>query len=135
MTPLTRRDALTGAATVIAGTALPAPPAADAAPLSAGPLAELDAHDDDYDLTIWLTVGLDRYSGGAVAAGIPTTIGAYCLEADRMAGAWQLRLRPWNGSLQGDDGLTGPPLVELKTQTTGPDPLTLLQALLAGQAI
>jgi hypothetical protein len=42
-----------------------------------------------------------------------------------------LRVSPWNGRLE-EDVLTGPPVVDLREQTEGPDPLALLRALLTG---
>ena len=98
--------------------------------------AELVASGNDgYDLTVFLSVDVVRYPGDIVDADMQSTSRDYCIEAGCMHCAWSLRLSPWNGSLEGDDVLTGPPLVDLKDQTTGPDPLTLLRALLAGQAV
>jgi hypothetical protein len=42
------------------------------------------------------------------------------------------RAAKWNGSLAGAHVLTGSPLVKLENETTGPDPLPLLQVLLSG---
>ena len=39
----------------------------------------------------------------------------------------------WSGNRE-DGELTGPPLVELRGQNTGADPLMLLRALLSGQS-
>ena len=96
--------------------------------------AELVARDHDgYDLTVFLNVDVVRYPGDIVNADAQSTSRDYCIEAGCRHGAWNLRLSPWNGSMDGD--VTGPPLVDLKNQTAGPDPLTLLRALVAGQAV
>ena len=98
--------------------------------------AELVARDHDgYDLTVFLNVDLVRYPGDIVNADMRATTSDLCIEAGRTDGAWSLRVSPWSGSTEDDDVLPGPLLVDLKNQTTGPDPLTLLQALLGGQAV
>src|SRR3712207_917812 len=97
------------------------------------PLPELDDDDDGgYDLTVFLTVSLDRYPGGIVDAAMQPTPRDYCVETGRMDGRWHLRVSPWSGSLQGDDVRTGPPVVDLRDQHDGRDPLTALIGLLSG---
>ena len=96
------------------------------------PFGELTDLDDTYDLCIWMTFNLVRYAGGAVVAG-SDEMREYCIESGRNNGAWHLRVSPWNGSLTDDDVLTGPPVVDLRSQTEGPDPLSLLRALLTGR--
>ena len=65
---------------------------------------------------------------------MPPFYGEYCIEAGRSRGAWSLRVSPWTGSLTDDDVLSGPQVVDLRDQTDGPAPLSLLRALLSGQA-
>jgi hypothetical protein len=96
------------------------------------PFPELEASSDDtYDLCVWLTFNVVRYPSGAVADIVNETR-EYCIESGRNRGAWSLRVSPWNGSLTDDDVLAGPPVVDLRGQTDGPDPLALLRALLTG---
>jgi hypothetical protein len=73
--------------------------------------------------------GWGRVSGGV--AGGPAETRDYSIDAGRVDGAWSLRVSPWNGRLE-EDVLTGPPVVDLREQTEGPDPLALLRALLTG---
>jgi hypothetical protein len=101
---------------------------------AASPFAELDARDvDSYDLTVWLSANVCSYPNGFIPD-MHATTRDFCIEASRKDGAWSLCVSPWNGSLEGDDVLTGPSLLELRGQTTGTDPLTLLRALLSGQS-
>jgi hypothetical protein len=97
------------------------------------PFPELADQDDDdtYDLCVWLTFNLVRYPGG-VGVDVLDETREYCIESGPNRGAWRLRVSPWNGSLTDDDVLTGPPVVDLAGQTVGPDPLSLLRALLMG---
>jgi hypothetical protein len=98
------------------------------------PFAEFVAGDDSYDLSAWIHVTVNRYPGGVVAREQAVSRD-YCIEAaGHTDGTWSLRVSPWNGEMEGDDVLTGPPLVELRDQTSGTDPLALLRALLSGQA-
>jgi hypothetical protein len=98
------------------------------------PFAELDATGESYDLSIWLTVNLDRYPQDLAGDVPPTVSRDYCIEANRTAGTWSLRVSPWSESLEsGDDVRTGPPLVERRDQTAVTDPLTVLRALVSGQ--
>jgi hypothetical protein len=97
------------------------------------PFAELNvAGDDAYDLSVFLTFILTPYPAGGVADVLDETR-ELCIEASRNHGAWSLRVSPWNGNLEDDDVLTGPPVVDVREQTDGPDPLTLLRALLSGR--
>src|SRR4051812_32546512 len=90
------------------------------------PFPELQAAGDDaYDLNVWLTVTLNRYPGGAVVDDELVVDNQLCVEASRNRGAWTLRVSPWNGSMTDDDVLAGPPLVDLRGQTNGADPLAL----------
>ena len=94
------------------------------------PFPELAAAGDDgYDLSVWLTFTLNRYPAGVVAAE-SVEDRQLCIEAGRSDGRWQLRVSPWTGSLPDEDVLAEPPIVDLRDQTEGPDPLTLLRALL-----
>jgi hypothetical protein len=96
------------------------------------PFPELAAGGNDaYDLSVWLTFTLSRYPAGVIAAE-SVEERQLCIEAGRSNGAWSLRVSPWTGSLSDDDVLAGPPVVDLRRQSEGPDPLSLLQALLAG---
>jgi hypothetical protein len=96
------------------------------------PFPELMAAGDDaYDLSVFLTAIVNRYPGGTVAD-VSAETRQLCIEAGRNHGAWSLRVSPWTGSLTDDDVLAGPPLVDLRGQTEGPDPLTLLRVLLTG---
>jgi len=93
---------------------------------------ELEAAGDDaYDLSVWLTFTLNRYPAGDIGAE-SIEERQLCIEAGRNHGAWSLRVSPWTGSLTDDDLLAGPPVVDLRGQVEGPDPLTLLRALLTG---
>jgi hypothetical protein len=99
-----------------------------------GPFPEIeDAGDGTCDLCVWLTFNCVRYAGSATLAGWDAMV-EYCIESGRGPGGWHLRVSPWNGSLTDDDVLTGPPVVDLRDQTEGPDPLTLLRALLTGES-
>jgi hypothetical protein len=101
---------------------------------TAAPFPELDdAGDGTYDLCVFLTVILSRYPGNGVADA-PGEIREYCIESGRSRSGWHLRVSPWNGSLTDDDVLTGPPVVDRRDQTEGPDPLTLLRTLLTGES-
>jgi hypothetical protein len=134
MTALTRRDALkTGASLIVSAPALAGiTSAASAAAGQSVPLAELASDAGDYDLSIWLSVNLDRYPQG-IAGDVPPTVSRdFVLEACRSDGAWNLRVSPWDGSIE-DGDVSGPPVVELRDQTAGADPFTLLRALLSGQ--
>jgi hypothetical protein len=97
------------------------------------PFPELAAGDDDDtdDLCVFLTVLLNRYPGDG-GADMANEMREYCIESGRTRGAWHLRVSPWNGSMTDDDVLTGPPMVDLRGQTAGSDPLALLRALLTG---
>jgi hypothetical protein len=98
------------------------------------PFPELEAAGDGtYDLCVWLTFNCVRYADSATLAG-SDEMREYCIESGRSRGGWHLRVSPWNGSLTDDDVLTGPPVVDLRDQTEGPDPLTLLRALLTGES-
>jgi hypothetical protein len=97
------------------------------------PFPELEDAGDIYDLCVFLTVILSRDPGDGVADA-PGKIREYCIESGRNRGAWHLRVSPWNGSLTDDDVLTGPPVVDRRDQTEGPDPLALLRALLTGES-
>jgi hypothetical protein len=98
------------------------------------PFPELEAAGDGtYDLCVWLTFNCVRYAGSATLAG-SDEMREYCIESGRSRGGWHLRVSPWNGSLTDDDVLTGPPVVDLRDQTEGPDPLALLRALLTGES-
>jgi hypothetical protein len=100
---------------------------------TATPFAALAAGgDDSYDLSVWMHVIVNRYPGGVVAAELGVSRD-YCIEAGRNHGAWSLRVSPWNGEMEGDDVLTGPPLVALRDQIEGADPLARLRALLTGR--
>ena len=97
----------------------------------AKPFPELAAASDDaYDLNIWMTVTLNRYPGGNVVD-VPAETREFCIEADRNHGTWSLRVSPWTGCLT-DDVLSGPPVLDLRGQASGADPLSLLRALLSG---
>jgi len=99
---------------------------------TAAPFPELAAAGDDaYDLSVWMTITLNRYPGGTMVD-VPAETREYCIEAGRSHGAWSLRVSPWTGSMTDDDVLAGPPIVDLRDQTAGPDPLALLRALLSG---
>jgi hypothetical protein len=102
---------------------------------TAAPFPELEAAGDGTDdLCFWLTFNCVHYAGGAELAG-SDEMREYCIESARSrGGAWHLRVSPWNGSLTDDDVLTGPPVVDLRDQTAGPDPLALLRALLTGES-
>jgi hypothetical protein len=96
------------------------------------PFAEFDVEGDDaYDLSVFLTVTLNRYPAGVIGAE-SVEERQLCIEAGRNHGAWSLRVSPWTGSLTDDDVLAGPPLVDLSDQVGGLDPLSLLRALLTG---
>jgi hypothetical protein len=86
---------------------------------------------DVYDLTAFLTVNVARPPSGAGTDPSNETR-EYCIESGRTRGAWHLRVSPWSGSMTDDDVLTGPPMVDLRGQTAGSDPLALLRALLTG---
>jgi hypothetical protein len=98
------------------------------------PFPELEAEGSDaYDLCVWLTFTVNHYPGGVGVDAPPAETREYCIESGRSRGTWSLRVSPWTGSMT-DDDVTGPPLVELRRQTEGPDPLSLLRALLTGGA-
>jgi hypothetical protein len=99
---------------------------------AAAPFPEFADLDGAYDLSVWLTFNLVRYPSGVVVD-VPDETREYCMEAGRHHGAWHLRVSPWTGSLTDDDVLAGPPVVDLRDQSEGPDPLTLLRALLSGR--
>jgi|SRR5829696_5363350 len=93
------------------------------------PFAELIPDETgDYTLTVFLTFDRqdDRQDGR------PSLFGQYCVEAGRESGHWYLRVSPWDGTVDNDNVLTGPAVVDLSEQTGGTDPLTALRALLAG---
>jgi hypothetical protein len=99
-----------------------------------GPFPELeDTGDGTYDLCVWLTVNVARPPSGAGTDPSNETR-QFCIESSRSRGGWHLRVSPWNGSLTDDDVLTGPPVVDRRDQTEGPDPLTLLRTLLTGES-
>jgi hypothetical protein len=103
------------------------------------PFPELAATGDTYDLCVWLTFTLNRFPAGVGGSAEPIPVATelveerqLCIESGGTRGAWHLRVSPWSGSLTDDDVLTGPPIVALDDQRDGPDPLTLLRALLTG---
>jgi hypothetical protein len=100
-------------------------------PAAPFPKFEIEA-DDAYDLNVWMTVILNRYPAGVIGAE-SIEERQLCIEAGRSNGAWSLRVSPWTGSLTDDDVLAGPPAVDLRRQTEGPDPLAVLRALLTGE--
>ena len=88
----------------------------------------------DYTLTVWLRFDRqdDRRDGDEHFApdNLAPFIGSYCLEAACDDGAWRLRVSPWTGDYRDDN--QGPPLVDLRDQAGGTDPLTALWMLLTG---
>jgi hypothetical protein len=79
----------------------------------------------DYEATAWLTLDLSWPSS---VARPPIE---YCLECGRKDGAWRLRV---TGVTRTEDGVEfGPELVDLREQTAGLDPLSVVRQLLIGQ--
>jgi hypothetical protein len=101
------------------------PPFADLVPDASG----------DYTLTVWIDFDRqdDRHGGDGLFApdNLAPFIGSYCVEAGRDDGAWRLRVSRWRGHDE-DGALKDPPLVDLRDQTTGTDPLRALWLLLSG---
>ena len=60
--------------------------------------------------------------------------GTYEIAAGRRDGRWYLMVSPTTTDEVGDIQTAGPPVVDLRDQTEGPDPLALLRALLTGSA-
>ena len=58
--------------------------------------------------------------------------GTYEMAAGRLGGRWSLMVSPTTTDEFGDIQNAGPPVVDLRDQTAGPDPLALLRALLTG---
>ena len=94
---------------------------------AAGQVVDLAAY-GDYELTLRLDVELDRTGVSLPAAQVGQK---YVLMAGCQDGVWRLAVH----ERVSDDVMTelGPALVELHDQREGPDPLTLLRALLSGQ--
>ncbi len=95
----------------------------------------------DYTLTIFLGFNRndDRRDAGGHFVVSPdhyrgSMAGNYCIEAGRRGGAWRLRVSPWTGEFGDDGDILGEPIVDLRDQTDGTDPLTALYQLLTGQA-
>ena len=93
-------------------------------------VVDLDADGRDYELTVRLTVELDQTHVPGETGQIG---GEYLLMAGRDGGVWRLRVH----ERVSDDVMTerGPALVELHGQREGPDPLSLLRALLTGGGV
>ena len=99
-------------------------------------LADLDG--GDYTLSIDISIDRqdDRRSldGLFLPDGQAPFYGAYEIAAGRRDGRWYLMVSPTTTDEVGDIQTAGPPVVDLRDQTEGPDPLALLRALLTGSA-
>ena len=104
------------------------PPFADLIPDATG----------DYTLSIWIDFDRQDDRRGDDRRFLPDNlapfIGSYCVEAGRDDGAWQLRVSRWRGHDE-DGALKDSPLVDLRDQTAGTDPLTALWLLLSGGSV
>ncbi len=94
----------------------------------------------DYTATIWVDFDRqdDRRGGDGLFApdNLAPLFGNYCVEAGREDGAWRLRVsRYWGFDTEDGDTIKDPPIVNLRGQTTGTDPLTALWALLSGGSV
>src|SRR5215210_4084316 len=142
---LSRRHALTAAAaTALTATlrnTVAARPTAPDRSFMAPPLPIIPA-DEDYEFVAWVDVDLNRWKplptpgpyGGSVTDGtMQSTYAKYALIGGRQGGAWHLHM---NQVLVDDtecgDDIVGRALIAVDGQTTGPEPLALLQGVLNG---
>jgi hypothetical protein len=133
---LSRRDALTGTAALVAGAALMPHGSAAAVALADEPAAPDRDELGDYELTVFLDFDFQDYRARGSDARRSPTYGQYEVAAGRENGAWRMRVQqvlaedPHSG-----EHVYGPVLMVVHDQADGPDPLALLQQLLGGQAV
>jgi hypothetical protein len=101
------------------------------------PFPELSEPDGaDYELSIWVHFAYDNYQRGADGHWPPVVIGDYVLACGREDGRWRLTTSPLLGhDDEGDGDITSEPIVNLRDQQEGLQPLTLLRALLGGRLV
>ncbi len=86
--------------------------------------------DGDYELTIFLTYDLQDGSARRTGGTTQITYGQFEVAAGRENGAWRMRVQ--QVLVDDDEPVYGPDVLDVRDQTDGPDPLALLQGLLAG---
>jgi hypothetical protein len=86
----------------------------------------------DYELTIWIQFAFDNYTKDASGHWSPVQAGDFVIAAGRLDGAWRFALMPRvTGADTGDHDVEEPILI-LRDQRGGAEPLALLRALLTG---
>jgi hypothetical protein len=138
---LSRRDALTRTAAVVAGAALmpreTVAAAADSEPVEISVTSALTPDQrGDYELTIFLDIDFQDYRTRDTIGRTTPTYGQYEVAAGRENGAWRMHVRQVLAEdAKSGEHIYGPALMDMRDQTAGPDPLALLQSLLGGQAV
>jgi hypothetical protein len=98
---------------------------------ASSPLPELADPAGDYELSVWVHFAYDRDGAGHRPL---VATGDYVLECGRKGGHWQLTTSPLLGHDDNGD-LIGEPVVNVRGQVKGLQPLTTLRALLAGRVV
>jgi hypothetical protein len=101
------------------------------------PFPELaDSDGGDYEFCVDISVDRQDIRCGPDGDLLPDRqapfFGTYEIAAGRRDGRWHLMISPTTTDEFGDIENAGPPLVDLRGQTEGPDPLSLLRAFLTG---
>lgn len=97
----------------------------------AAPFAELHTL-ANYELTVTVDFDFQNYATDEQNRWVAPTAGAYRVEAGREACRWRTRVARVIGKNEEGFAVTEPPPVDVRDQDAGPDPLTLLRALLTG---
>jgi hypothetical protein len=138
---LSRRHALTAAAATALTATLRNTVVVAASPTAPAALPIIPA-DEDYEFVAWVEIDLSRWKpratpgpyGGSVTAGtMQSSHVQYALIGGRKGGAWHLQMNEVRvEDMHHGEDLVGPALIAVDGQTTGPEPLALLEAALHG---
>ena len=99
------------------------------------PFPELADPPADYEMNIWIDFTYNNYERTEDGEWLPVVCGDYVLACGRENGRWRMSVSPKIG--EEDDGcdIKLPPVLDVRDQIAGADPLALLRALLSGGAV
>lgn len=86
----------------------------------------------DYELTLWVHFDYENYTREETGHWPAAEEGDFVIEAGRKDGVWRIRLRPRVPGTEKRDDIFAKPVIEMRDQPGGGDPLALLRALLTG---
>jgi hypothetical protein len=136
---LSRRDSVKSALALAAGALVATHGDGAAEPetgVAVSPASALPSGPEDYELTVWVRYDLQNYDPRRTGDASTATYGEFVVEAGREDGAWRMRVQQvLVEDDEGGESVSGPDLLDVRDQVDGPDPLALLQGLLAGHVV